>query len=70
MLGLCLLVAVADEVHQGFVPRRGFWWGDVGIDLAGGALGALFAGPGTGRAGRVAEDSRGHLGVAASRVVN
>ena len=44
VLGLCLLVAVADEVHQGLVPRRGFWLGDVGIDLVSGMLGAALGG--------------------------
>lgn len=37
-LGLTLLYAISDEVHQTFVPgRQGRWW-DVLIDTAGAAL--------------------------------
>lgn len=39
-VAICLVVAVGDEVHQGLVPGRSFWIGNIGIDLAGGILGA------------------------------
>ena len=37
----CLLVAMADEFHQAFVPARGPSIGDVFIDFAGALLGIL-----------------------------
>jgi VanZ family protein len=38
---LAAAYALTDELHQSFVPGRGSWLGDVGIDAAGAAL-ALF----------------------------
>lgn len=38
----CLLVAIADEVHQAFVPARGPSIGDIFIDFAGALLSLLF----------------------------
>jgi len=40
VLGLCLAVALADEIHQRFVPNRTFTVRDLGLDLTGGFLGA------------------------------
>jgi VanZ family protein len=44
VVGLCLLVALGDEVHQSFVPQRAFRLHDLGIDALGGAVGMLVAG--------------------------
>lgn len=38
---LAVLYAVTDEVHQSFVPGRGPWTIDVGIDAIGALLGLL-----------------------------
>jgi VanZ family protein len=38
----CLLVACGDELHQHAVPQRSFRVSDLGIDLVGAGLGALF----------------------------
>lgn len=37
-----VLYAVTDEIHQAFVPGRGPWAGDVGIDGLGAALSLVF----------------------------
>lgn len=45
-LGICAVYAVADEVHQAFVPGRTVSFWDVGIDLTGAGLAlGLTAGP-------------------------
>ncbi len=41
-LGLGVLIAILDEVHQSFVPGRSCELRDVGIDAAGVLLGAAF----------------------------
>ena len=41
-LGICILYAVSDEVHQLFVPGRGPGLRDVLLDSAGAALGIVF----------------------------
>lgn len=35
----CCLYGVSDEVHQIFVPRRSFSWGDILADATGGLIG-------------------------------
>lgn len=38
-LGLCILYAISDEIHQAFVPGRGPSMKDVGIDSLGSMMG-------------------------------
>jgi VanZ family protein len=51
-LGICLLVASVDEIHQSFVPSRTGTWHDVVLDMAGAvmfqviAVGVMRRGPG------------------------
>lgn len=40
-LGICLLYAFSDEIHQIFVPGRAFQLADLALDAAGNAVGAL-----------------------------
>ena len=40
-LGMCILYAATDEIHQSFVPGRGSRGLDVGIDTLGSLLGLL-----------------------------
>jgi VanZ family protein len=40
---MAVLYAVSDEIHQSFVPGRGPWAVDVGIDAAGAFLGLFLA---------------------------
>ncbi len=40
-LGMCLLYAISDEIHQSFVPGRSPRVTDVGIDTLGSLLGLL-----------------------------
>ena len=39
---ICIVFAVSDEVHQGFVPGRFFSWADLVADSAGIGFGVLF----------------------------
>lgn len=45
LLGLAVLIstlyALSDEIHQIFVPGRGFQWSDLALDAAGSVTGAL-----------------------------
>ncbi len=44
ILGLCLVIALGDETHQRFVPRRAFNLHDIGVDLLGGLVGTTVSG--------------------------
>jgi hypothetical protein len=43
IMSVCVMVALADEVHQQFVPGRTFALHDVALDVIGGMLGTLCA---------------------------
>lgn len=67
IVGLMAVWAVADEVHQAWIPGRSTEAEDVAADVAGGAAGAVVASALSGRLGRSAGKGEGEEEVGTPR---